>query len=209
MFWGSIIKENQPLKSQKILETSEFAVLHLSAAVLASSDNKKTMLFAKQGKDAEVCIAVLSADNEMAKLDLYINCTQSVTILAKGQGEVHLSGYFEPKESDMDDDMFYGQEKDVDTEKDSDEDEDTAKDSKKSLKTSLNQAKVNSNKNANAITAAAAKDLALLAKDDDSEREIEDDMEDLDDEDEEDEIDLKKEDSDSDSDEVAVPVKKS
>ena len=64
MFWGGIIKEGQPLKSQKLLETSEFAVLHLSAAVLAV-ESKKTLLFAKQGKDPEVCIAVLSPGHEM------------------------------------------------------------------------------------------------------------------------------------------------
>lgn len=34
MFWGAVIKEGEPLKSQKVLETSEFAVLHLSAAIL-------------------------------------------------------------------------------------------------------------------------------------------------------------------------------
>ena len=77
---------------------------------MASNDSKKTMLFAKQGKDDEVCIAVLSPSHEMAKLDLYINCTQNVTLLVKGTGIVHLSGYFEPKGDDMDDDMFYGQE---------------------------------------------------------------------------------------------------
>lgn len=196
MFWGGIIKEGQPLKSQKLLETSEFAVLHLSAAVLAV-ESKKTLLFAKQGKDPEVCIAVLSTGHEMQKLDHYINCTQNVSLLVKGPGEVHLSGYFEPKGDDMDDDMFYGQEEGDDAEEESDEEEEPKS---KALKASLKAAQVNSSKNANKIT---AKD------EDEDESEIDEDLSDLEDEEGEDEIDLKKAESDSDDDDVPIPVKKS
>lgn len=165
MFWGGIISEKQPLKSQKLLETSEFAVLHLSAAVLGSG--KRSQVFAKNGKDAEVLIATVSEAREMAKLDLYINCTQAVTLSAKG-GEVHLSGYFEPKGDDMDDDMFYGQEEDDDEEADDledDSEEETAPASKKKLAASLNQAKANSQKNAGRIMQA----------DSDEESDLEDD----------------------------------
>jgi hypothetical protein len=42
------------------LETSEFAVLHLSAAILDKPSNKSTKLYAKNAKDAEVIIANLS-----------------------------------------------------------------------------------------------------------------------------------------------------
>jgi len=113
------------------LESSEFAVLHLSQAVLdKAKSGSKVRLVAKQGKDSETLIAVLTPANEMARLDLYINCTQNVQILAQsvgeGKPEVHLSGYFEPKGEDMDDDMFYGgedDEEDDDEEEDSDEDE--------------------------------------------------------------------------------------
>jgi len=45
-------------------------------------------------------------------MDLYVNCTQNLTFSVAGKGEVHLSGYFEPKGEDMEDDMFYGQEED-------------------------------------------------------------------------------------------------
>ena len=59
----------------------------------------------------------------MVALDLYINCTQEVSLLIKDApkgASVALSGYFEPKGDDMDDDMFgYGREGD---EEDGDED---------------------------------------------------------------------------------------
>ena len=37
MFWGCVLKKNQPYKVQHALEDGEFPVLHISNAVLASS----------------------------------------------------------------------------------------------------------------------------------------------------------------------------
>jgi len=37
MFWGCVLKKNQPYKVQHALEDGEFPVLHLSNAVLVSS----------------------------------------------------------------------------------------------------------------------------------------------------------------------------
>jgi hypothetical protein len=44
-------------------------------------------------------------------------------LFVKGPSEVHLSGYFEPKGEDMDDDMFYGQEGEDGEDEDLDEDD--------------------------------------------------------------------------------------
>ena len=116
MFWGSVIKEAQPLKSQKILETSEFAALHLSKAIVAKPSDAPTRLFVKCGKDSEVCIASLTKARDEVSLDHYINCTQNITLSVRGPAEVHLSGYFEPKGDDMEDDyMFYGGEEEDDS----------------------------------------------------------------------------------------------
>jgi len=61
MFWGSVLKENQPLKTQKVFETSEFAVLHISSAIAdCSKPGKVTRVYAKSAKEPEVCIASLS-----------------------------------------------------------------------------------------------------------------------------------------------------
>lgn len=68
----------------------------------------------------------------------------------QGPGSVHLSGYFEPKGDDMDDDMFYGDEADEEGESDMDEEEQTpvpAKKSASAVDASLKAAKVNSVKN--------------------------------------------------------------
>lgn len=75
----------------------------------------------------------------MARLDLYINCTQNVTLSVQAHGnklpEIHLSGYFEPKGDELEDEMFYGAEDDEEDDSDEEEGDDKAK--KENLKTSL------------------------------------------------------------------------
>ena len=78
MFWGGKITEAKPLKSQKLIEKSEFAVLHISQAVLVNAEGKKVKVVAKNGKEEEVVIALLSDKTESARLDIYVNCTQQV-----------------------------------------------------------------------------------------------------------------------------------
>ena len=143
MLHGAKITDSKPLKSSRLFEqaSGEFATFHLSSAILDSvSDPKaKVRLVVKleeKYKNQELTLAVLSKEREVAALDLYINCTQQLQILAKGPKgtEVSLTGYFEPKGDDMDDDMFgYGQEEgddedDIDDgDDDSDEDEPAGK----------------------------------------------------------------------------------
>ena len=200
MFWGTVIKEGQPLKSQKVLETSEFAVLHLSAAIADKPSAKATRLYIKNAKDAEVIIANLNDKSESVVLDLYINCTQNVTLFVKGPSEVHLSGYFEPKGEDADDDMFYGQEGEEDGEDEDLDDEDSEEEVKpasgaqKAIAANLKQAQVNSAKNASA--------KAVINMDDDEESELEDDMGDEEDLEDLDDIDLDAEEEESEEEHV-------
>lgn len=76
MFWGAVLRENQPLKTQKVFESAEFAVLHLSSAIADLKAGKTTKVYAKHGKEPEVCVAALSENQSQVALDLYINCTQ-------------------------------------------------------------------------------------------------------------------------------------
>jgi len=115
MFWGCVLKKNQPYKVQHALEDGEFPVLHLSNAVLTGStgsskkdDGRTTVTISlKAGGDPTVekdlkhlVIATLCPDKkDQVALDLYINVSQNITIACQGEGEVHLSGYFEPNNS--------------------------------------------------------------------------------------------------------------
>jgi len=85
-----------------------------------------------------VTLAVLSKDSEVAQLSLYMNCTQQVQLVLKNAPkgtEVSLSGYFEPKGDEMDDDMFgYGQEEEGDEDL---EDDDSGSDEEEGAKKDL------------------------------------------------------------------------
>ena len=118
-------------------------------------------------KNQEVTLAVLSKDSEMASLDLYLNCTQQVQLMLVGAPkgtEVSISGYFEPKGDDMDEDMFGGYQDEEDEDDDiedgdSESDEDLVvkgqaigkKQETKALGESLKAAIQNKNKNASAL----------------------------------------------------------
>ena len=83
MLHGAKITDSKPLKSSRLFEqaTGEFATFHLSAAILDQVPDSKTKVrlavkLEEKYKNQEVTLAVLSKDkNEMATLDLYLNCT--------------------------------------------------------------------------------------------------------------------------------------
>lgn len=110
-----------------------------------------------------------------------------MTLIVKGPSEVHISGYFEPKGDDMDDDMFYGNE---DAEEEAEEDEEESDDKPaakpmKAVEANLKQAQANSAKNASAKAVIKLDDSEEI----DSDLGDEEDLEDLDDIDLEDEVD--------------------
>jgi nucleophosmin 1 len=199
MFWADKLTQSKPMKSQKLFENGEFALVHLSQAVVDKIGEKdRVKLIGKQQKGEEIILATLSRANDTSKLDVYINCTQSVTLSLQGgsdKTEVHLSGYFEPKGEDMDDDMFYGEEEDEDL--DEDEEEEAGKDAVaiQALHKSLKEAKANSNKN-------ASNKIEVAESDDDDEEDSDEKAAVASDSDEEEEDDA------SSDEEVVVPQKK-
>ena len=106
MFWGCVLKENQPYKVQHVLEDGEFSALHLSNAMLApgaKGTRQHVMVSMKAAGDnvatrelKNLCIANLSESKDQQALDIYLNVSQDIIISTKGPNEVHLSGYFEP-----------------------------------------------------------------------------------------------------------------
>ena len=179
MFWGTVVKQGKPYKTQQALEANEFPVLHLSNVALPVNSTGKVHLLASDGKEIkDLVLATLQKDKvENVSLDIYINITQNLTLSASS-GELHLSGFFEPQRDDVDDGMF------MDEDEEDDEDEEFEASGTGKLKDSLKQAKANALKNARALE------------------------EDDDDEDEEDEEDLDEdEDEDDDEDEPVVAKK--
>jgi hypothetical protein len=104
MYWADKITQSKPIKSQKLFEGGEFSVVHLSSAIVENAGEKdRIKLVGKLGKGDEITLASMSRANDSAKLDFYINCTQTVTLSVHGgndKTEIHLSGYFEPNGED-------------------------------------------------------------------------------------------------------------
>jgi nucleophosmin 1 len=180
MFWGTVIKEGKPFKSQQAMQDKEFSALHISQATLPQGKHEgKIYLTASMGKEMQnLTVAVLSHDKDTCPLDFYINLSQNVTLSVKGKSEVHLTGYMEPSADE--DGMMMGNPEEVDY--DSEDDEDELENETKDVvgfKGNLKEAKKNSDINAK----------ALKKEESDSEDDDEDDddlPEEYDDEDEED-----------------------
>lgn len=141
MLHGVTLTDAKPLKTSKLFESGEFQSYHLSCAILDTCTDSKSRvkLVAKLENSKEITLAVLSATEETAKLDLYLNVTQAVQLMLKGAPKgtvVSLSGFYEPPSDDMDDDMFMGGQgaqgdEDYDDEDDSGDDEEEALKGKK------------------------------------------------------------------------------
>ena len=202
-----------------MFESGEFATYHLSGAILDSEapKGKNVRVVARLDKEKEITVAVLGASNMVATLDLYFNSSQQMAIaLAKDTPKgtsVSLSGYFEPKSTDMDDDLFYGQEDEAEEDDDLNDDEDDdledseeekpsskSKKDKLTLEQKLKNAKENSNKNAT-TTFGNMDD----SEDSDEDEKDADDLEDLSDESEI-EDDIADEDDESDDEAPAKPA---
>jgi hypothetical protein len=119
MFWGCVLKEGKPYKTQSALEENDYPVLHISNVALPkTAPAGKVHLLASMGKDLQnLTLATLQKDKvENLALDIYVNITQSVVLSVQGAGELHLSGFFEPQRDEIEDNMFYDEEEDEEEE---------------------------------------------------------------------------------------------
>ena len=142
MFWGCVLKDSKPYKTQSALEDSDYPVLHISNVALPKDfkHDGKVYLLASMGKSGSsekiegLTLAALQKNKtESVALDLYVNVSQQITLSVSGPAgqavELHLSGFFEPqRDMDEDEGMFMeGEEDDEEEEEDDSEEEAAAK----------------------------------------------------------------------------------
>lgn len=102
MFWGCIVKPGKPHQIQKELTD----VLMISNVSLHPSATGKTSLFVKVGDSQELLITSLEAGkHEHANVNLYVRISDGVNFRVQGSGEVHICGFLDPSDEDLDD--FY------------------------------------------------------------------------------------------------------
>jgi hypothetical protein len=100
MFFGKILSGGQSFKfSPEEAAASQGEVLSITNVVLAPSSKDQAALWAnKDGQ--ELLIATLTREHPHAALNLFISLLDGVTILNKGNGTLHVTGFYEPDEVD-------------------------------------------------------------------------------------------------------------
>ena len=93
MFWGAVVKQNQNYKLGKSEELAS-PIIHLSNIITVGGSGKTTVYAKVNGKD--FVIGQLEANKvEQQRVDLYFRVDQNVEFYFKGQGQIHLTGFFE------------------------------------------------------------------------------------------------------------------
>ena len=94
MLWGCIVSKGKPYTFTK---DSEYEFLHISNATLSKSNEQgKTYLLITKKKEIFI-LAVLQKDKvESYGLNIYVRSNEGITLTVSGQGEINVTGYFEP-----------------------------------------------------------------------------------------------------------------
>lgn len=100
MFFGKILSQGQSFKfSTQEAEESQGEVLSITNVVLAPSSKESVSLFAKKDNE-EFLVATLTKERPHAVINLFISLLDEVTILTKGNGVLHITGFYEPDEAE-------------------------------------------------------------------------------------------------------------
>src|SRR3990167_6458201 len=98
MFWGCIVKPGKPHQLQQELTD----VLYISNISLHPKAHGKSSLYIKVGDSENLLVTSLeSGKHEHATVNLYVRISDKVTFTVEGSGEIHISGYFDPTESEI------------------------------------------------------------------------------------------------------------
>lgn len=103
MFFGKIISQAQPFRFAPTdnEEELEGTVLSLTNVVLAPSSKESVSLWV-QKEDEEFLIATLTKEKPQATINLFLSLLDDATLKVKGNGVVHVVGFFEPdQEGDL------------------------------------------------------------------------------------------------------------
>lgn len=74
-------------------------MLSITNVVLAPASKEQVSLFArKDGQD--ILIATLTRDHPHAVVNLFVSLLDDVTFVTKGNGALHITGFFEPDETE-------------------------------------------------------------------------------------------------------------
>merc|ERR1719215_1018427 len=98
-FWGCVVAPGQPKK----VETRTGELLHLSQACLApdTPSGASSKILVEQGGTSYAVACLKEGAQEFCALDLFLD-TSEAKVAVKGKATVHLTGYFEADDMDVD-----------------------------------------------------------------------------------------------------------
>jgi hypothetical protein len=120
MFFGKVLNQGQNFKfSASEVEETQGEVLSITNVVLAPTSKENASLYVnKDGQ--EYLIATLTKERPQATINLFISLLDDVSLLVKGNGSLHITGFFEP---DQDGDLPLEDDEDEEDEEEESEEE--------------------------------------------------------------------------------------
>ncbi len=96
MFFGKILSQGQTYKfSAEEAEESQGEVLSITNVVLAPTSKEAASLWIKKDNE-EFLIANLTKDKPQVSINVFISLLDEVSLHTKGNGVLHITGFFEP-----------------------------------------------------------------------------------------------------------------
>ena len=100
MFWGCSVKANKP----HVVPAGLSDVLKVSNLAITPKSNGRSSVYLQVADQSKILLSNLEVSKtDQVSVDLFVRVSDNVTFSLEGQGEVHVSGYFEPDSEDMSD----------------------------------------------------------------------------------------------------------
>jgi hypothetical protein len=101
MFFGKVLNQGQTFKfNPHDAEETQGEVLSITNVVLAPASKESVSLFAKKDNE-EFLLVTLTKERPHAFLNVFLSLLDEVTLVAKGNGSIHITGFFEPEEGEI------------------------------------------------------------------------------------------------------------
>lgn len=112
MFWGASIKSGKSItvEAQSTSKDEQDDLLHISNVALAhnAGGGRVYLNVQRDGKTFTIC-SLQKDKTEHVSVDLYFKPSEEATLSTKGDSTIHLTGYWEPSQDLLDDDLGMGQ----------------------------------------------------------------------------------------------------
>ena len=101
MFFGKVISKNSPFAfSEENVDASAGEVLSITNLTLAPGSGNNASLWVKK-ENEDFFIGSVAKDHMHLTVNLFVSLIDNVTFHVKGDGTIHITGFFEPEQGDL------------------------------------------------------------------------------------------------------------